>query len=130
MEKLILPTKKQRDALEGILEGKSVSKSMLEAGYTPASAKNPKNLTESNGFKMLCEENGLTENLLVTALVEDIEAKPQNRKSELELGFKVLGLLKDKEQDGPRVVNINIFSDEQRRRIAERILGNSHTASA
>lgn len=128
MENLTVPTIKQRTALGHILEGDSVSGAMIKAGYTPASAKNPKNLTESKGFQQLCIDNGLTEDFLVKALVEDIAAKPANRKAELELGMKVLGMLKDNAT--PQVFNIAIFSDEQQRRIAERILGGNTPASA
>ena len=91
-----MATTKQKLALDKIVEnGGNVSKAMKEVGYTPATAKTPQKLTESKGFKALCEEKGLTDSFLVEALVEDIEEKPQNRKQELELGFKVVGRLKE-----------------------------------
>lgn len=64
---------------------------MIEAGYSHNTAKKPQNLTESDGWKTLCEEHGLTDDFLLGALKEDIEKKPQNRKAELELAFKVRG---------------------------------------
>ena len=59
-------------------------------------AKTPQKLTESKGFKELCEEYGLTDELLLKSLVEDIKNKKKNRKPELELGFKIKGRLQDK----------------------------------
>ena len=76
----------------------NVSKSMRDVGYSPKTAKNPRNLIESKGFQMLCEERGLTDIFLVDALVEDIKIKKQNRKAELELGFKIKGRLKDTQE--------------------------------
>lgn len=53
-----MPTLKQiavaKDLLENI--GKPVSTSMLENGYSPATAKNPLLLTESKGWQELMEE--------------------------------------------------------------------------
>lgn len=92
------PNKRQRKAVEAMLDGTSASQAMIKAGYSPASAKNPSVLTKSLGFQDLIESLGLTDNFLTSALVEDIAAKPGNRKAELELGFKVRGRLK--EQDG------------------------------
>jgi hypothetical protein len=90
-----MATLKQRKALERLVENRgNVSRSMIEAGYSPATAKNPKNLTESPGFRELLEEYGLTESLVAKALVEDIEKKPQNRVSELSLAADILGMKK------------------------------------
>lgn len=97
-----MATIKQRRALEKTLENKgNISKSMREVGYSPSVAKNPKALTESKGFKELAAEYGLTPELLTNALVDDIKAKPKNRKAELELGFKVLGISGDREDQTP-----------------------------
>ena len=47
-----MATIKQKKAVARIVENRgNVSKSMLEAGYDPITAKNPKNLTESKGYK-------------------------------------------------------------------------------
>lgn len=90
-----MPTQRQRKAVEKMAEnGGNVSKAMREAGYSPISAATPKKLTESKGFKELCDELGLTDNLIVTALVEDIKASPGQRSKELALAIKVKGLEK------------------------------------
>ncbi len=66
----------------------SVSKAMRGI-YSPSVAKNPKKLTESKGFQELMDDSGLTDDLLLDALVDDIKGKPKKRFKELELGFKV-----------------------------------------
>lgn len=104
-----MATIKQRIAFPKIVEnGGNVSKAMIEANYAPATAHTPQKLTESKGFKELCDEYGLTDDLLVRALVSDIKKKPKNRKAELELGFKVKGKLSDDKGDSTRPIFINI----------------------
>jgi hypothetical protein len=94
-----MATEKQKMAVDRIVENRgNISKSMREAGYDDTTAKNPKNLTESKGYKELCEEYGLTDELIITSLVADIIAKPQNRKPELELGAKMKGLMIEKKE--------------------------------
>ena len=52
-----MPTFKQKQALKKILENRgNISKSMREVGYASNTAKNPKNLTESKGWKELLAE--------------------------------------------------------------------------
>ena len=90
-----MATRKQKLALNKIVENRgNISKSMREVGYDDTTAKNPKNLTESKGYKELLKGSGLDENLVVGALVEDINKKPQNRAKELALGAKLLGMIK------------------------------------
>jgi len=52
--KSINPTLKQKKALKYYIENHgNVSKSMKQAGYSLATAKNPKNLTKSKGWQFL-----------------------------------------------------------------------------
>ncbi len=89
-----MPTYRQKATIKELVEnGGNISKAMLEAGYSPNTAKTPQKLTESIGFKELCEVSGLTDALLIESLVEDIKTKKGNRKAELELGFKIKGRL-------------------------------------
>lgn len=102
-----MATLRQRKAIDKLVEnGGNVSRAMIEAGYTPATAKTPQKLTESVGFKELCEQAGLTDNFLLGALQEDIEKKPQNRKAELELAFKVKGRLNDTQESNKTLILI------------------------
>lgn len=97
-----MPTLKQRRAVEKLTENHgNVSRAMLDVGYLPNTAKKPSNLTDSKGFKEVCEEVGLTDMLLTKALVEDIKGKPKRRFSELNLGFEVLGLKKQNDGNVP-----------------------------
>ena len=94
-------TRKQKVAVDKIIENHgNVSKAMREAGYSDASAKNPSNLLDSKGFIQLMDERGLTDYLIVDALVEDITSKPGNRTAELQLAVKMRGRQIDRiEQD-------------------------------
>lgn len=105
----MMPTTKQQTAISNMVEnGGNVSKAMRDAGYSPNTAKTPKKLTKSLGFVQMCESYGLTEELLLEALVEDIKLKKGNRKAELELGFKIKGLLSGNNSS----VSVNVESNE------------------
>ena len=107
------PTLKQRRAFEKTIENNgNVSKSMVQVGYSENFAKNPQTLTESKGWKQLCEEKGLTDTFLVDALVSDIKGKPKNRKPELELGFKVLGRLSNVPEGLPTEQHVHFHNDK------------------
>lgn len=49
---------------------------------------------ESTGFKQALRDLGLTEELITTALIDDIKNKPKNRLGELRLGAEILGITK------------------------------------
>lgn len=92
-----MATEKQKKAVDNMAEnGGNVSKAMKDAGYSDETAKTPQKLTESKGFRELCDERGLTDNLILDALVDDIKVKEGNRKAELELGAKIRGMLNEK----------------------------------
>ena len=109
-----MATIKQKKAVDKLVEfgrikGKKLNmgKAMVEAGYSKETAKAPTKLTESKGFKEICKQNGLTENFITKCLQEDIRDKPKNRKGELELASKILGLTNEKLQigsDGTEIV--------------------------
>ncbi|PJC41178.1 MAG: hypothetical protein CO041_05960 [Candidatus Pacebacteria bacterium CG_4_9_14_0_2_um_filter_40_15] len=91
-----MATIKQKRALDIMVEnGGNVSRAMMEAGYSPNTAKNPQKLTESEGFRELCESY-LPDDMLLRALSDDIENKEGNRKAELELAFKLKGKMTEK----------------------------------
>ncbi len=90
--------------------GGNASRAMLEAGYSPVTAHSPQKLTRSEGFKELMEQAGLTPDLIVESLVDDIKAKPRNRVGELRLGSDLLGLVK---RDSPiTAIQINIGDEK------------------
>ena len=87
-----MATMKQRQTMDNLVENRgNVSRAMRDAGYSDKTAKNPKNFTESQGFKEILEEYGLTDELIITSLVEDIKAKKRNRVAELTLAAKIKG---------------------------------------
>jgi hypothetical protein len=93
-----MATEKQKKALDAMVEnGGIVSKAMIKAGYSKGTAKTPQKLTESDGFKELCEQYGLTDELLLKSLVSDIKEKVGNRKGEMELGFKIKGRMVERQ---------------------------------
>lgn len=99
---LTQPKAKQRLAAEKILENNgNVSLSMRQAGYSVATAKNPKDLLKSKGFRQIAEELGLTDKYVLNCLKDDIEVKKDARKysrlGELTLASKILGLTKESE---------------------------------
>ena len=90
-----MATIKQKQALEKIVENRgNIGKAMILAGYDETTARNPKNLTDSKGYRELLVECGLTEQLITTALVEDIKIKEGKRTAELSLGAEILGMKK------------------------------------
>lgn len=106
-----MTTLKQELALEKIVEnGGNVSQAMRDVGYSENTARTPQKLTESRGFRTLCEESGLTDDLLINSLVEDIKEKKGNRRAELELAFKIKGRLVKKEDETDKELKINIIS--------------------
>lgn len=106
----IKPSIKQINAVNNLVEnrGQSIGGAMIKAGYDPITAKNPKNLTESRGFKQLCDECGLTDTLILKSLSDDIRGKKHRRVQELALGAKIKGMLVERSINA----NVNISFDE------------------
>lgn len=117
------PTLKQKRLLDALVENGSGSKkeAMIKAGYSPNTAIVPDKAFESQSFKELMRECGLTENLIAKSLVEDIKAKPKNRKPELELGAKILKMTEEEKNPTQNQYNF-FFQDEQSKRIAKRLI--------
>lgn len=58
MENKVKPTQKQAKAIQNVVDnGGNVSKAMLDAGYSPATAKTPQKLTNSKAWEVLMEKN-------------------------------------------------------------------------
>lgn len=120
-----MATMKQRLVIPRIMENHgNVSKSMREVGYNEATAKNPKNLTESKGFLELCDDIGLTDEFLTKALHDDIKGKPKRREKELRLAFQVKKRLTNDSEGGGGTTNnyLTIIGGDQAKRIARRVL--------
>lgn len=87
-----MATRKQKAAAIKIVENHgNVSKTMLDVGYTEASAKNPSNLTESKGWKELMNEY-LPDSLLMQRHRELLDKKePMVVSKGLDMAYKVKG---------------------------------------
>ena len=116
-----MATRKQKAVAKDLVVngGKSVSKAMIEAGYSPATANTPQKLTESKGWEELMEEylpdellqrvhlEGLEATKIISANITYGEADEKTndfidvpdyptRKQYLELGYKIKNKIKDK----------------------------------
>ncbi len=108
-----MATTKQKLATKVVVSGGSPTEGMRVANYAPSVVRKPQVLTESKGYKEVLEEYGLTEELVTTALVADIKAKPKKRFLELSLGSEILGMKKRGEPENsrpPQTTNIIIIS--------------------
>lgn len=106
-----MATLRQRKAVNNLVKTNGVvSKAMLAAGYAPSVANQPAVLTQSKAFKELMEEAGLTDDLLLNALVDDIKGKPKRRFKELELGFRVRSRLTPDGMEAPKGTTITNFT--------------------
>lgn len=121
----VKPSEKQKKAIELLpANGGNVSKSMREAGYSEAMAKNPQKLTQSQAFQQIMQEAGVTDEKLVSVLKDGLEAtkvivmgtksdesfvdiQPDHptRHKFLETSLKIKGIGKD--SDGGTTVNLN-----------------------
>lgn len=125
------PTLRMRKALDIMVgKGGSMASALREAGYSAAVIDSPSKVTGSDTFKELAASLGLTDSFLTKALVDDIKNKKRNRKPELELGFKVLGRLRDKDEPLGNVFNFNFFNEDQLRKVAARAVDGDSTGPA
>ncbi len=125
---LTMATYKQKLAVKHIIEGDSISKAMLKAGYSPATAKNPKNLTERIVFSEFMEKHGVTDDKVAERLSEGLDAtktivmgKDSNesfvdiqpdylvRHKYIDTTLRLKGYLKNNEGTTNNVINIPIL---------------------
>lgn len=96
---------------------------LKNVGYGRGLQIQPKRVLESKGFKIALAELGLTEDLVTTALVEDINGKPRDRVRELKLGAEILGMVKrDDPDDKPRSTHTTynfMFSAETKEKVKQ-----------
>ena len=111
-----MATVKQKGSAKDIVEkvGIPVGEIMRDNGYSATTSETPQKLTESKGFKEEMAKYGLTEKLISSSLVEDIKAKPKQRKPELELGAKILRMTDDRvsSEDKPPELHLHIHTEK------------------
>lgn len=94
------------DNLGGKTAFKSIGAVMKATGYSTVQSKNPQQITQSEGFLVALAQLGLTKELAVSSLVEDIMLKPQRRAFELSIAGKWLGL-EQRDKPEPQSMAIN-----------------------
>ena len=117
--KAVVVTQRQRRlAIEMVKNGERAKpltqkQVMVDVGYGKIS-KHPRKVMESIGYMQAIRDLGLTEDLVVSSLYEDIQKKPQNRVKELTLASSILGMIKREEVlDKPTNTTYNfLFSAE------------------
>ena len=114
------PTPRQKKGAKALMDNllkdkpESVGMVLKSVGYGTGLQNQPKRVLQSERFKTALEEYGLTEELITTALVDDIKAKPKARVKELGLGADILGMRKREEPDKPKPTNVyNFIFNEQ-----------------
>lgn len=114
-----MSTDLQEDLAEAIVKNKSLprykrkNKQELVAsvGYSKKVAnKKATEILNQKGVQDALKRAGLTRDLITTALVDDIIAKPKKRVKELSLGAEILGM-KDQEKGSNKVLIINITQE-------------------
>ena len=99
----IIPTARQKKTALAVIENmkkaqpEPLGKILQNIGYG-TTALTPSIITESKGYLQALRDLGLTEELVTTSLVEDIEKKPQNRVKELALASDILQMRKPSEE--------------------------------
>jgi len=110
-----MATDLQERLAEAIVKNKSLPRDkrlnkkelLVSIGYSPiTAAKEPNIIMEAKGVKDTLESWGLTKELITSALVDDIKAKPGKRVKELGLGADILGMTEQK--GGNKVLIINV----------------------
>jgi hypothetical protein len=107
----IRPTNKQKKLAIAMVENMNsndplTKKEVLASVSYGKLASQPSRVLESKGYLQALRDLGLTEELVTTSLVEDIEKKPQNRVKELALASDILQMRKpvdiDKNNDNSK----------------------------
>lgn len=105
-----MTTVKQKNLAKLTLQHPTLPKGELVelGGYGDSVIKTPAKVLESKGYLQELDKLGLTDELIVNSLVEDIKGKPKNRVSELRLASEIRGLNKNEEQESTRPIIINM----------------------
>lgn len=105
-----MATLKQKQAVKNVVENRgNVSRAMLDAGYSPKSAKNPKNLTESEGWRELLNSQ-LSDAKLLRKHNQLLNAKSENvQLGAMDIGYKLRARYADT-PEAVRPITINIMN--------------------
>ena len=130
-----MPTIKQEQLAEAIVANikkprdkrKNKGELVESVGYSPITAKaKPSEIINQKGVKQALGKYGLTEELITTSLVFDIESKPKNRVKELNLGAEILNMKEGELGNRPLIV---IISSESAKRYNAPVTRNTEISS-
>lgn len=131
-----MATDLQKELAEAIVVNKKLPRDkrknkkelLVSMGYATTTAESiPNKILESKGVKEALKEYGLTEKLVTTSLVSDIQEKPKNRLGELRLASEILGM-NEGEKGGNKTL-VLIVSGESAQRYNVQPNGNTKTSS-
>lgn len=93
------PTVLQARAIKYIQEGKAASKAMILAGYSPVSARNPATITQSDAYKAVMANCGITEEYLSKRHKQLVDSKKEDISLRaVDLAYKVTGKYQEAEK--------------------------------
>lgn len=104
------PSARQKRTAEAKMNNPDLQDTAIVAlgGYGKSVQHTPQKVLESQGYLKALDELGLTDELITTSLVTDINAKPGKRERELRLGAEIRGMTKKDNSTSGGVVN-NVF---------------------
>jgi len=88
-----------------IENGGNKAQALKDTGYSKAVQSN-QNVLKTKGFLQAMNEMGLTDELLVSSLVKDVQNEKRRTVNHLQLGFKLRGHLKEKSNEQKNLVLI------------------------
>lgn len=109
----VSPQNLQEFGREVIAQLKNPRKTEINLGLAARNANlpddvNPHDLMSSEGFRYFMDAKGLDDDFLISALREDIQAKPGNRVKELSLAFTLRGQFQKAAHDPAAIANENV----------------------
>ncbi len=98
-----------KNQMRPVSERKNKTELAKAAGFTSPAA------FKSSGLKIALEKYGLNEDLVTSALVDDIESKPGKRLGELTLAANILGMIKKDGQEGNKTLVVVVSGQSAER---------------
>lgn len=115
-----LATEIIKDRMKPAYKRRNKKELLVTAGYDETTAlATPGRVIEQKGvqeaIKEIATEQGLTEDFIKRALIDDIEGKPRRRARELELGASILGMTEHDKKGGDKTLIVIIAGQSANR---------------
>ncbi len=98
-----------KNQMRPVAERKNKTELARSAGFTSPAA------FHSNGLKVALEKYGLNEDLVTSALTDDINNKPGKRLGELTLAANILGMIKKDQGEGNKTLIVMVSGQSAER---------------